>query len=233
MKTKSLTLLLVVAGATIGLAALTLYKSQDSVTAKKPADATTKDGKARLFPALLEKVNDVASITIKRKNGEFTLVRANEAWGLAEKNNYPVEMDSIRKMLIAIGEMHKLEAKTSDPARYATFGVGEPDAEGSESALVTLKDASGSEMAKLVIGKEHELKAPGQSNQRYVRKAGDAQTWLVQGSFDLKEKGADLLKKSILEVKRDRTGDRLHILPPDALLEAKEELRNRGSRRRR
>src|SRR5262245_41560477 len=145
MKTKSLTLLSVVALATIGLAAFTLSRNDDSVTAKKPADASTKDGKARLFPGLLEKLNDVTSVTIKQKSGEYTLTKANDAWGLADKGNYAIEMDAVRKMLIALGEMHKVEAKTSDPARYAQFGVEEPDAEGSSSALITLKDASGTE----------------------------------------------------------------------------------------
>lgn len=217
MKTKSLAILSVVALATIGLAAFTLSRSDDSVTAKKPADANTKDGKVRLFPGLLEKINDVTTVTIKQKAGEYTLVKGNDAWGLGDKGNYAIEMDSVRKMLIAIGEMHKLEAKTADPARHAAFGVEEPDAEGATSALITLKDASGTELAKLVYGKEHDIKGGGVSYQRYVRKAGDPQTWLVQGSFDLKEKGADLLKKAILEVKRDRVRS-VEITQPDGEL---------------
>ncbi|MDZ4772031.1 MAG: DUF4340 domain-containing protein [Planctomycetota bacterium] len=217
MKTKSLAILSVAALATIGLAAFVLSRSDDSVTARKPPDATTKDGKARLFPGLYEKVNDVATVTIQKKTGTYTLHKTNEAWGLADKANFPIEMDSVRKMLIAIGEMHKLEAKTSDAARYVNFGVQEPDAEGSESALITLKDAAGNEMAKFVLGKEHDLKGAVASNQRYVRKVGDAQTWLVQGSFDSKEKGTDLLKKSILEVKKDRIRS-IEITQPDGEL---------------
>jgi hypothetical protein len=217
MKTKTLSLLLGAVAVTIGLAAWTLNKSDSAVTAKRPADADTKDGKVRLFPQLFDKVNDVASVTVKQKSGEYTLVKSSNAWGLAEKDNYAIEMESVRKMLIALSEMNKLEAKTSDPARYAAFGVQEPDAEGSTSALVTLKDASGNELAKLVYGKEHDLKGAGVSNQRYVRKAGDPQTWLVQGSIDLKEKGADLLKKEILEVKRDRIRS-IEVTQPDGEL---------------
>jgi hypothetical protein len=214
MKTKTLGILIGAVVVTVGLAAFTLYRSDSAVTAKPQAGASEKDGKARLFPGLLEKVNDVASVTVKQKSGEYTLVKANDSWGLAEKGNYAIDMESVRKVLLAIAEMHKLEAKTADSTRYATFGVQDPDVEGSASALVTLKDASGKELAQLVYGKEHDIKGGGISYQRYVRVAGDARPGLVQGSFDLKEKGADFLKKSILEVKRDRIRT-IEVTQPD------------------
>lgn len=204
MKTKSLALLAVAAIGTVGLAVYSLNRSQDAVTATQSPEGAGQDTKDRLFPGLMEKINDVTSVTIRQQDSEYTLTQSNGRWGLAEKAGYPIEVDSVRKLLISMGEMRKIEQKTSDPAHYSVFGVQDPGTPTAESALVTLKDASGAEMARLVYGKEHESKGAVASNQRYVRRGGEAQTWLVQGTFDLKAQGAELLQKKILEVKRDR-----------------------------
>lgn len=214
MNTKTITLLALVAAGTIALAAITLQHREEASTAKSLAGATDKDGKARLFPGLLDKVNDVVTVAVRKKGVDYTFTKTGDTWGLAEKDNFPIEVESVRKMLLALGEMHKLEAKTKNPSAHATFGVEDPDAEGAESARITLKDASGAELAQLVCGKEHDLKGAGVSNQRYVRKAGDDQTWLVQGTFDLREKGVDYLKKQVLEVKRDRIRS-VEVTQPD------------------
>lgn len=214
MKQKTLVILTVATLGTIALAAISISHRDGPSSADAAATSAVKKEKDILFPGLLAKLNDVTTVTIKQKAGEYTLVKSGDAWGLLEKDKFAIEIDPVRKMLIAIGQMQKLEAKTADKSRYDSFGVQDPGVEGSTSALVTLKDASGAELAQLVLGKEHESKGAAVSNQRYVRKGGDAQTWLVQGTFDLKEKGSDLLEKKIVEVKRDRVRS-VEITQPD------------------
>ncbi len=196
MKQKTLTLLFA-ATVVVGLLAALKLGHDDSAVAPSSA-------KAELLPDLTRTINDVASITLQRKDGSATLVRADSGWGLAEKDGYPVDSDAVHQTLMALVQMTALEPKTDDPARYAKLGVQDPEAEGSTSTLVTLKDKSGKELAKLVVGKQSEGKGGMPSGNTYVRRAGEKQSWLAKGNPELKEKATDWLKKQVIEVKRDR-----------------------------
>jgi hypothetical protein len=162
-----------------------------------------KNDQSKLFPELLNSINDVTSVHVQKSGATCTLKRTGESWGLVEKDSYSADLEPIRRALIGIAEMTRVEAKTSDAARYATLGVQDPDAEGSTSTLLTLSDASGTELAKLIVGKPHTGKT-GMPGQLYVRKAGDTQSWLVKSDLQVPESCSDWLVKKILEVKRDR-----------------------------
>jgi hypothetical protein len=56
----------------------------------------------------------------------------------------------------------------------------------------------------LIVGKDHTGKSFTGAHQVYVRKPGEAKSWLANGDVSLKEKGSDWLDKKILEVKRER-----------------------------
>lgn len=195
LNTKSLTMLGAATLVVAGVAALTMRSRESS--------EHTSGESAKLFPDLERELNDVATVTIKKKDGEYTLKKNGDAWGLVEKKDYAVDVEPLRKTLIGLAEATEIEAKTADKDRYAKLGVEDPDAADSTSTLITLKDAGGKVLASLVVGKAHEGKSFG-SNEHYVRKPGEAQSWLVKASLDLKEKSVDWLDKKILEVKRDR-----------------------------
>jgi hypothetical protein len=162
-----------------------------------------KSEQSKLFPELMASINEVSTVHVKRSGSECTLKRTGESWGLAEKDSYPADVEPMRKALIAVADMTRVEAKTSDAARYAALGVQDPDAEGSTSTLLTLADASGKELAKLIVGKPHQGKT-GMPGQLYVRRVDDPQSWLVKSDLTVPEGCSDWLVKKILEVKRDR-----------------------------
>ncbi|MBK7643174.1 MAG: DUF4340 domain-containing protein [Planctomycetes bacterium] len=197
MNQKTLTLLLAATLVVGGLAALKI--SSDS------AAVSSSTSNAKLLPELDKKVNEIASITLQRKDGTATLVRdASGGWGLAEKEGYPVDASAVRQSLLALAEMTPLEEKTDDPSRYEKLGLQAPDAEGSTSTLVTVKDKSGAEIAKVLVGKQSEAHGGMPSGNTYVRRGDEKVCWLAKGSPELKDKPTDWLKKQILEVKRDR-----------------------------
>ena len=160
-------------------------------------------GSEKLFPALMPAINDVATVEIRHEDEETTLRRKDGAWGVAQKSDYPVDVEPVKKLLIALGELSTVEAKTSDPERYAKIGVQEPGP-GSDSSLVTVKGAGGEVLASLIVGKAHEGKGGLGSGRTYVRKPGEAQSWLVKGEVELKEGPEGWLQKEILKIPRDR-----------------------------
>jgi len=187
------------AGATLLVAivaAVTLRHRESAV------QATSASGK--LFPDLGASINEVASVELKREDGTTTLQRSGDVWGLAEKSAYPVDMAAVRKTLIGVSELAGSEPKTEDPKLYSKLGVEDPATEGSTSTLLTLKDRNGRELAAVIVGKDHASKTFAGPPQVYVRKPGEARSWLATGDLGLKEKSTDWLDKKILEIKRER-----------------------------
>jgi len=196
MKSKSL----------IAMAGLTAVLTVAAVVALKSRDSTLQgqqDGTV-LFPEFKRSLNSAAKLTIRRADGTAVLEKGAKGWGLADKGGYPVEMEPVRKALIVLSEMETIEPKTSSPEQYARLGVEDVTAPDAKSALVTVQDAGGQTLAELIVGKTYESKNFSAEGQCYVRKPGEAQSWLVKGRLDLRDNGPAWLSKKIVEVKRDR-----------------------------
>lgn len=207
MNSKTLTILVVAACATVAAAAVALKSS--GANAESPA------AKTKLFPELAKVRNDVTSIRVQRASGGYTLRRVGDVWTLEDKGGYPVQMEQVRKAVLALTDATTIEAKTADPARHVKLGVEDFDAADSKSTLVTLLDKDGREVAKLIVGKELESAGGVQGNgQRYVRKAGDPQSWLATLKLDLHEQSTEWLAKEILKVPQDRVRS-VEIRQPD------------------
>lgn len=182
--------------AVVGIAWFALHDRESAVQATNE--------KTKLYPELASKVNDVASITFQKNAETWTIRRAGDTWGLAEKDDFPVDVEAVRKTILGIADMTVVEPKTKKPEQYEKLDVQDPSSAGAKGVQVTLTDKGGAQLVQLVVGKEHDSKGALMTNQRYVRKAGEAQSWLVQGTIDAKEKSTDWLQKKIVEVKRDR-----------------------------
>ncbi len=205
MNAKTLWILLAAAGATVAVATLSLNR-EDSA-----ADAGARP---KFLPGLAARVNDVASIRVQREGASYTLQRTGDTWGLAEKGGFPVQMDAVRKTILALADMTIVEPKTADPERYEKLGVQDINSPGSKSVLLTLSGKDGAEIAKVVVGKEADLKGALLSGQVYVRRGGEAQSYLVTGSLDLHESGTNWLLKEIVKVPQDRIRS-IEVRQPD------------------
>ena len=196
MNARTLLVLLGVTLAVVAATVLLLDSRSDAVSAPKES--------AKLFPALDARVNDVARIEIVRGEASTALEKSGERWVLPEKGGYPADVEPIKKLVIGIAGLTTIEAKTSDPARYAKLGVEDPAQAGATGARVTLKDAGGATLAELIVGKEQDAKSFSGPGQTYVRKPSEPQSWLAKGRVEVKEKPVDWLAKEILKVSRDR-----------------------------
>ena len=172
MKTNTFVLLSVSTVAVLALAVWAV-KSNPSATA-----APSSGG--RLYADL--RVNDVTALTITTGGETLRITRGADsgAWGLADRNDFPVEFERVKETLIGLSELDIIEPKTTNPARYGTLGVQGPDEPDSESTLVTLA-AQGETLATLIVGNSR----PGPSPALYVRKDGDERSYLCRGRLDL------------------------------------------------
>lgn len=171
MNWKTLLVLLILAGAAVyGVVQLKPQQQGAPTAASEPA---------LLYPQLADQINDVNLIRIV-KAGDTPVVElkhTEQGWVLANKDNYPASLDTLRELLSTLVDAKIVETKTSNPERYAALGVEDISAEDAQGMRIDLE--GGSEPISLIVGN---LNSSNQQ-QTYVRKADQAQSLLISGSL--------------------------------------------------
>ncbi|MCC6406096.1 MAG: DUF4340 domain-containing protein [Planctomycetes bacterium] len=173
MKQQTLGILVVVAVAA-STAAFFATRSEPTATAE------VKSGD-KLFPGLVDRVNDVAKVEIKNKDGGFVVVKEGDAWGLVDKGGYPVNFDKVKELVVTIAQMAIVEKKSAKPENHAALDLTDVDVKDSAATQVKLFDRAGTELAAILIGKARVTKGFGGQYAMYARKLGDPQAWEVTG----------------------------------------------------
>jgi hypothetical protein len=156
----------------------------------------------RAVPALAARLGDVASVEIQRAGLDLTFVRDGDNWVTVQKSNYPADAAKVRRAVLALADMNLVEPKTREPALYPRLQVEDPGK--GKSTLVTIKDKSGSDLARLIIGK-HSYDRLGQGNDGvYLRKPGDPQSWLARGALDFTDETPTWLARHIVDIPDSR-----------------------------
>lgn len=154
----------------------------------------------RLFPELLDSINEVSGLTLENADGKVTLARTDGKWGLVERHNYPVDLELVSECLRGLALMETIEKKTQKPEFYSKLGVAGVG-EGSTSTLITLTNES-QVVADLIIGEKRAGRTSG--DEYYVRLNGDAQTWLVSAPLKTKTDSSVWIDKQIAKIERAR-----------------------------
>jgi Domain of unknown function (DUF4340) len=169
----------------------------------------------RVLPSLASRIGDVAAITLSKGSATINLQRQpNNTWVVPEKSSYPADAGKIRQTLIGLSELTLVEAKTAKPDLYPRLEIEDPGKEGGKSALVVLKDGAGAELGKVVVGKRRYDRLGTGVDGVYVRKPGDAQSWLARGSLELAGEPKEWLDKKVVSVPQGKVKS-VTIIQPD------------------
>ena len=114
-------------------------------------EVITQQGKA-LFPELLTRINDVTEVKGTSVEGSYTLQLRDGRWVVKEKDAYPADTDKVRQLLFGLGQLRRVEPKTSNPELYDQIGVQDVDAKGAVSLQIKLSDAKGKTLAEIIVG---------------------------------------------------------------------------------
>lgn len=209
MKITTLVGLVVVTGA-VGGAAFYFANQGKAVVKSEVASQN------RFVPDLVDKVNQVTELSVKKANKQFTIKRTAEGWEIAEKGGYPAKAETVKELMVSLAMLRTIEPKTSKPENYAKIGVEDPGTPTpdpvtppptpsspgpvSAAALVTLKDDKGQTIASVIVGNGKWDGKPGV----YVRKAGDAQSWLADGQLSVPSDLGGWVDPQPLSIMRDR-----------------------------
>jgi len=160
----------------------------------------TDVGTPPLFPDLVSKVNDVKRVEIDSRTNRAVLVGDGTTWEIENRDGYPARFEDVKRTILALGELRIIEPKTRLPEMYTHIGVEDVAAEDSKSTQVTLKDAAGGTIASLIVGKERAASSGPIKAARYVRKAGEEQSYLVEGELTLQADPLAWTDRSLLSV---------------------------------
>ena len=153
-----------------------------------------------VLPEVAKRLNDVGRVALARGDVKTTLVRQGDQWTVEEKGLYPADEIKIHQVLLGLAELTLVEPKTRKPDLYARLDLDDADKKGTKSTLVTVTDAKGSLLGEVIAGKRKVDQLGGGNDGIYVRKPGDAQSWLARGTLDVSGDTAQWLDKKIVDL---------------------------------
>jgi hypothetical protein len=154
------------------------------------------------------RLGDVGRMALVHGDQKTTLVRDGENWSIEERGNYAANVTMVRLALLGLSDLTYVEPKTTKAASYPRLEVEDAGGKDSKSTMVTLADAKGALMGEVITGKHRDDQLGGGEGGLYVRKPGNAQSWLARGKLDLAGNTADWLDKALL----DRPGAQIQKL---------------------
>lgn len=192
---------IVLAAALVVLLALVLL-GQRRATTPSQTDAV-------LLPNLEAALANLERVTITKANGETvaTLEKGQEDWIVADKHGYAANTTKLRQALTALAEAKIVEQKTANPELYDRLGV-EDVSDSDAAGLSVAFTAPGVTLPTVILGN-----AEG-SSYRYARRAGEAQSFLIDRNPDVPRTAAQWVDSQIIDVRGDRVRE-VTITHPD------------------
>lgn len=163
---------------------------------------------ADFVPALKDHVNDVDKVVFTGAESKpiATLTRTANGWAIAEKNGFAADTGKLREFLLKLADAKVLEQKTSNKDKYATLGVEDVDGKDAKSIEVELGGLA--KPVKLIIGNGN------QHGGTFVRRAGEAESWLASGALTVDRKAENWMRKDLVDVAATRVAS-VDITRPD------------------
>lgn len=199
----------------IALAAVTVIASGAAafvVRDKAPPRPPASGGEAA-FPAVSGKPDDVVQLVVARGDTTMTLQRKGDQWVLAGRGDYPVRAEQAKKAVTALANLRLMEPKTAKADLLPRLEVEDPAAKDAKSLLVTLKNAQGAEVGKIVLGKARPDSLENPRPGIYVRRPGEQRAWLAEGDPRIKLEVADWIERGLVTIKTERVREVATIAP--------------------
>ncbi len=171
------------------------------------ADTIRKVDEDLVFPQLADKLESVAKIKIERSlsdvRGSFVIQPYGNIWGIQEKGGYQTRSSVIRETLIGLSQLTYQEVKTKDPSRHSKLKLRDISLKQSEATQVTLEDGEGRVIISALFGKRLQNLSGGTPSV-YMRKKGNAQSWLAKGELEIRNGPLDWLSVILTAIQRER-----------------------------
>lgn len=184
--------------ALLGAAVLSLAVAVTAYVSSRPWTPTGMIHGEAALPALSPAENRVAAIEIKQAGDTIKLALKNGKWVVASQQDYPANVEAVRKLLLNASEASLVERKTAKKDMLPILGLGDPKT--SSSRLVRFLDADGHAIGAIVVGNSKPDAFGTNKNGTYVRKPDTNQSWLADRPIDASAKLGDWVKTRVVDI---------------------------------
>ncbi|MGI9307839.1 MAG: DUF4340 domain-containing protein [Gammaproteobacteria bacterium] len=149
-----------------------------------------------LIPGLEARINEINSIEVFSAGDELVvkLVPSENGWISDTNGGYPADIGRVRRNVIALAEANIEEQKTAQPENYSRLGVEDISDASASGVMISLNLPD--ESHRIILGDS----GVSGGAYSYARLAGEAQSVLVSGTFDVSKSVEDWLDISFLDI---------------------------------
>ncbi len=156
------------------------------------------------FPDLAAALANAARIEISHQGNAVTLTRHDDAWQVTQRADYPAIPARVHALLAGLAGLRLAEPRTADPSFYDKLGIEDPARPAAASSLVRVLDAAGKPLAALIVGQKRPQSQPDLPDLIYVRRPGEAQSWLAEGRLDVEADPQSWIDHELFNIAHDR-----------------------------
>ena len=210
MKTRQLTLLAGLAGAFVIAALVAVMTRETANQAPFPRQP--------LFPGLEQQIDAVTKITVDTSQGNITVTRdAKGGWMLPDRGGWSANFDVVRRALLALAKLHAIEQRTARTENHGALLLVAPDDKRASlttsGVRITALNAQEKPLAALILGKVQTPPSGTRAGIAYVRKDGEAQTFLAQGDVNIPLHVSDWIDRVLFDISGVRVQS-VTVTPP-------------------
>ncbi|MDF2179598.1 DUF4340 domain-containing protein [Aliiglaciecola sp. CAU 1673] len=148
-----------------------------------------------LLPELAEQGNAIQSIRVQNaQQGDIQAKLQDGQWVLA--STFPADAEKLAELVQALVDAQKLQQKTANAEYFHRLGLQDIEVTDSVASLLTIDAAN--QRWQVLVGN-----VPASGHGRYVRMAGDEQSWLIDKDLDIPVTELDWMRQPILDVSKD------------------------------
>lgn len=183
------------------LAIITVLVAVPMVAMFMHSSNTAKKFKNTLLYPDAKVFTTATQVQLKTQQETLTLVKINDKWGIAERNNYPVQPEKVQEILQSLATLKIIEPKTTNSILYDQLDLADLKNESSKAYQIIVQNEQQQELANLLVGKREAFQDGANYLERiFIRKTGEQQAWLVQGLLALNMNISDWLAQPLLGV---------------------------------
>lgn len=168
----------------------------------------SSDAETRFLPGLMDALDEVDTVSIVAAGGApvATLDRGPDGWTVRERDGYPADLTKVRHTLLSLAEATIVEAKTANPAFHSMLGVEDIESEDASGVAVTLEGPT--PPVTVIVGDT------AGDYRRYVRRAGEDRSYLINRDPEVGETAADWLDTTVIDLPAERVRE-ITVTHPD------------------
>ncbi len=196
MKTKPFAILVVVTAVALAAAVWSTFERGRATASAAPPPG--------LFPDLIDQVNDIARIDVHTPKLAFSIERGEgDAWGVKERDGYPVKFETVKQAVVGIASMRLLEAKTAKPKLHSRLFLKSPK-DGGRGTTIALSGKDDAAIAAIIVGKSKKSPTKTEDGIYYVRRLDQDQSYLAAGRVEAWETIDRWLDEAMPTIARQR-----------------------------